>query len=112
MGYLEEDNSVREETGVSDDARVGSGQPRRPLRQVVARIREDFTEIVGLEAERVTGLRPTEEGWYAEVDVVELSRVPASTDVLATYEVTADVDGSVAAFECIRRFRRSEGGER
>lgn len=86
----------------------GTGRPPRRVRAVATRIREDFTEITGMAVERLAGLSWNDNRWRAEVDVVEVSRVPASTDVLATYEVTADVDGSVDAFERIRRFRRSE----
>lgn len=96
---------------MSNDAPDGSDQPPRRVGAVATRIREDFTEITGMAVERLAGLTRNDDGWRAQVDVVEVSRVPASTDVLATYEVTADADGSMWAFERIRRFRRSEGGE-
>lgn len=94
-----------------DEVAVAGEQAPRPLREVVARIHADFAQIAGLQPERITEVRPTTDGWRAKVDVVELSRVPTSTDVLGTYQVTTDVDGNVGAFERVRRFRRSEAGD-
>lgn len=88
----------------------GNGSPSG-LREVVRTIRDGLSEVLGFEAERVTGLARTGEdaGWHAEVDVVEVARIPPSTDVLATYAVTTDREGHVAGFERVRRFRRSDG---
>lgn len=92
-----------------DEGRAGGGDRAPKLREVVEGIRGDFAEVTGLEAEQVTGLAQDGDGWRARVDVVEISRVPPSTDVLATYEVTTDRDGNLGSFERVRRFRRSEG---
>lgn len=82
---------------------------RSRLGAVVAQIGQDLGAVTGLTVERVTGLARANGEWHAEVDVVEVSRVPPSTDVLATYAVTADADGELLGFERVRRFRRSEG---
>lgn len=100
-----------------DDGGDGGGGPpdgrttsdRSRLATVVARIGQDLGAVTGLAVERVTGLARADDGWHAEVDVVEVSRVPPSTDVLATYAVTTDADGELLGFERVRRFRRSEG---
>lgn len=97
----------------TDDPTASSGNgPTPSLRTIVERIREDLSDVLGLEVERVTGLSRREDGWQAQVDVVEVSRVPPSTDVLATYDVATDGDGSVENFERVERFRRSEGMQR
>lgn len=82
------------------------------LRDVVEQIRDDLSDVLGLPVERVTGLARSEEGWRAQVDVVEVSRIPPSTDVLASYEVGADRSGRLGSFERVRRFLRSEGSDR
>lgn len=94
----------------------GEGPPDGPatsdrsrLGTVVAQIGQDLGAVTGLTVERVTGLARANGEWHAEVDVVEVSRVPPSTDILATYAVTADGDGELLGFERVRRFRRSEG---
>lgn len=96
--------------GPGDDRRSGRSGPT--LREVSEQIRDDLSEVLDLDVERVTGLARDGDGWRAQVDVVEVSRVPPSTDVLATYEVTADGDGNLTSFERVKRFRRSEGSQR
>lgn len=100
-----------QQAGGADDPDPDAGEVAT-LRDVVQRIRRELSDVLDLEVERVTGLERHEETWRAQADVVEVSRVPPSTDVLATYEVTTDDDGHVAGFERVRRFRRSEGSDR
>lgn len=68
-------------------------------------------ELTGKDAEGVTGLERTEEGWKVMVDVVELRRVPSTTDVLATYEVEVDSSGDLQGYRRVRRFARGSAGE-
>ncbi|HEX2027686.1 MAG TPA: gas vesicle protein GvpO [Nitriliruptorales bacterium] len=96
--------------GNDDGPSAGGTSPLR-LREVVARIRDDFAEVTGLEVDRVTALTRGDDGWRVRIDVVEVPRVPHSTDVLATYEVRADGDGSMGSFERVRRFHRSQADD-
>ena len=49
--------------------------------------RELLRSVRGVEAESVSGLTRTPNGWTVTLEVVELRRIPESTDVLASYEV-------------------------
>jgi hypothetical protein len=99
---------LREDDEVSRDAVPKSVAPTTGLRAVLDRIREEFRDITGFQIERATGLSRREDGWEAKVDVVEVARIPPSTDVLATYLVTADGDGALQSLDRIHRYRRSE----
>lgn len=109
IGRLEDHEADEGETAGAAASTNGDGGATRGLREIVERIRGELGEVLGLEVERVTGLGREDGGWRARADVVEVSRIPPSTDVLATYEVTTEADGSVLSFERVRRFRRSEG---
>jgi hypothetical protein len=52
----------------------------------------------------VTGARRTNDGWSVLIDVVELERVPQSTNLLATYRVDTDDRGRLVSYERLRRF--------
>ena len=93
----------------TDETRRNGSAPT--LRAVVDRIREDLSEVLDLDVERVSGLTRGEDGWQAQVDVVEVARIPPSTDVLATYEVGTDGEGQIRSYDRVARFRRSEGSE-
>lgn len=97
----------REDDG---EASTSDSPPRRRLRDVVERLRSEFADVTGLEPEATTGMERTADGWAALIDVVELARIPRSTDVLATYEVQSDEDGSLLSFDRVHRYRRSEAG--
>lgn len=93
-----------------DAARDAPSSAPAGMRDALARIRRDLREVTGLQVERASGLNRDNGGWRALVEVVEVSRIPPSTDVLAVYEVNADSDGAVTSFERIQRYRRSEAG--
>ena len=50
----------------------------------------------------------TRDGWRVTLEVLELRRVPETTDVLASYLVELDRDGNLVAYERLHRYHRSE----
>lgn len=92
-----------------DDDRDGDDvQQRHPSRGVVDSARRHLQELRGEEAESVSSLTPTANGWRVALEVVEVHRIPASTDVLASYEVEVDADGELLRFERTGRYYRSQ----
>ncbi|HLY49975.1 MAG TPA: gas vesicle protein [Solirubrobacteraceae bacterium] len=74
--------------------------------------RKHVAELTGRVPESVLGLRKDDDGWKVTVEVVELSRVPNSTDLLGCYVVTLDDDGELLGYERVRRYQRGQtGGE-
>jgi len=95
----------------------GGAVPRGPApdpQRLVAAAREHLQQLLGKEPDSVTGLEPADDGWVVTLEVVEVSRIPASTDVLATYEVVLDDDGRLVRYRRGGRYYRSqaEGGDR
>jgi len=80
---------------------------RPAMREIVQRGLTQFAELSGQVPDRVSGVRPQEDGWSLLVDVVDLERVPATTSVLSTYRVDVDGSGELTGYERIRRFTRS-----
>nr|AHE14598.1 gas vesicle synthesis family protein [uncultured bacterium] len=68
---------------------------------------EQFVALTSSQAEQVTGVRPSENGWSILVDVVELERVPATASVMATYRVDLNSEGALLSYERLRRYTRS-----
>lgn len=100
-----------------EERRREKREPRRGAKQdeftdMADQARELLRSVRGVEAESVSGLKRTSSGWAVTLDVVELRRIPESTDVLASYEVELDGDGKLLGFERGRRYTRSqaEGG--
>lgn len=65
------------------------------------------------QVEGISGLGRDENGWRVEVEVVEVDRVPSSTDVMGTYAVYVDAQGELLSYERVERFVRGQasGGE-
>ncbi len=68
-------------------------------------------ELTGKGAEGVTSLQRTEDGWKVQVEVVEVRRIPDTTDVLALYEVEMDDAGDLQGYRRLRRYTRGKPGE-
>lgn len=69
---------------------------------------DQLTELLGRVPESISAVRRTEDGWEADVEVLELERIPETSSVLASYRVTLDSDGELMAYERIRRYTRGQ----
>ena len=89
-----------------------SKQSKKPtLREVVEGAKEQLGELLGRPVESVLGIEQDDGDWQVTIEVLELARVPNSTDVLGNYLVTVDEDGDVTAVTRTRRYSRAEAGE-
>ncbi|MEU8585782.1 gas vesicle protein [Streptomyces sp. NPDC048664] len=69
-------------------------------------------ELLGRAPESVSAIKPTDDGWEAEVEVLELERIPETTSVMGTYRVTLDEEGDLVAYERTRRYTRGQTDRR
>jgi hypothetical protein len=65
-------------------------------------------ELTGNTPEAVTGLEWDGEFWQVTVDVLELARIPNTTDVLASYVVQLDEVGTLRGYRRTGRFQRGQ----
>jgi hypothetical protein len=70
-------------------------------------------ELTGYRAEATTALEWDDESdtWQVTVEVLELARVPNTTDVIGAYEIRLDPQGSLRGYRRLRRFPRGEPRE-
>ncbi|MDX3076256.1 gas vesicle protein [Streptomyces sp. NPDC088354] len=84
-------------------------RPRKPSAAWAMRsAAEQLTELLGRQPESVSAVKPTEDGWEADVEVLELERVPPTTSVMATYRVSLDEEGGLVSYERTRRYTRGQ----
>jgi hypothetical protein len=84
------------------------GASASEAREVVDRARSHVAGLLGKEADSVSGISRGNGSWTVTVEVVEVHRVPESTDVLSSYEVVLDDDGDLLSLERRGRYRRSQ----
>jgi hypothetical protein len=78
------------------------------VERAVRAAREQLRALNGKEAESVSSFGRTRDGWRVTLEVLELERIPQTTDVLGSYLVELDRDRNLVAYEQLRRYHRSE----
>ncbi len=86
-------------------------RPRANASQVALEAARQLLELTGKEAEGVTSLQRTDDGWQVQVEVVEVRRIPDTTDVLAIYELDVDERGGLQGYHRVRRYARGVAGD-
>jgi len=88
-------------------ARRNAGDAQAVTRAAVSQL----AELTGRSPDTVSAVERTDEGWRVEVELVELERVPATTNILATYEVQLDTDCGLVGYRRLRRYFRNAAEE-
>jgi Gas vesicle synthesis protein GvpO len=88
---------------------------RRPPRRVqsdgmgAARLAaESVLQLTGRSPENVVSIVREDDGWQVGVEVMEMHRIPETTDIMAVYEVTLDSNGDLVRCERGQRYHRGQ----
>jgi hypothetical protein len=77
--------------------------------RIARHAREQMRELTGQPVEGVIAVRRADDGgWEVTVQVLELQRVPNSTDVLGAYLLSLDENGEVREYRRTRRYHRNQ----
>ncbi|MGW2369018.1 gas vesicle protein GvpO [Streptomyces sp. NPDC001667] len=74
--------------------------------------RDQLAELTGMRPETVSRFERTESGWVLEAEVVEITRVPETMSIVALYEVTLGLDGTLTGYRRLRRYERGRADRR
>ncbi|RFU82662.1 gas vesicle protein [Streptomyces triticagri] len=84
-----------------------SGRPKRlDVSDAMQHAVLQLAELLRCEPGSVSAVRATDTGWTADVEVLELARVPDTTSLLGSYRVTLDTRGRLTGYERTRRYVR------
>ncbi|HEX6713276.1 MAG TPA: gas vesicle protein GvpO [Thermoleophilaceae bacterium] len=62
--------------------------------------------LTGRRPEKVLGLEHGDNGWKISFELLEMQRIPRSTDLLGCYVVEVDDDGELVGYERSQRYQR------
>lgn len=75
----------------------------------VEHAKSHLTQFTGQPIEAVSSLNRTRDaGWRVVLEVLELERIPRTTDILASYAVELDEHGDLMGYERIHRYYRND----
>jgi gas vesicle protein GvpO len=101
----EADEPSDEEEHESNGAR---GRSASDAMNIVEQAREHLKNLLGEDAESVSGIERENGNWSVTLEVVEMHRIPESTDILSSYSAVLDDDGKIVSLTRGRRYRRSQ----
>ncbi|MFI6438631.1 gas vesicle protein [Streptomyces sp. NPDC050759] len=103
----ESQNSRNAREGAEKDTEESVAENRRPSpMEVLRNARTQLAELTGMAAENVSSFEQTEDGWSLEIEVLELSRVPDTMSLMASYQVDLDPEGQLTGYRRVRRYER------
>ncbi|ALC20006.1 gas vesicle protein [Streptomyces pristinaespiralis] len=83
-------------------------RPKIKAASVMRSAADQLSELLGRPPESVSALRRTDDGWEADVEVLEVERIPDTTSVLASYRVMLDEEGDLVEYRRTRRYTRGQ----
>ncbi|MEV6316333.1 gas vesicle protein [Streptomyces sp. NPDC051776] len=89
----------------SDSNKAGE---RAPAAVAMRKAAEQLSELLGAVPDSISALKPNDDGWAVDIEVVEIERIPETTSVMATYRVLLDPGGELLGYERIRRYARGQ----
>jgi hypothetical protein len=93
------------------DSRRNAG--KHPV-EIARYAKEQVGELVGRQPEGVLAVERDDGddgGWRVTLEVLELSRVPNSTDLLGCYVARMDDKGKLLEYQRLRRYQRGQPDE-
>jgi len=69
------------------------------IETIINKARNELKKIIGLEPSSVIRTSKDEKGWHVSIEMVEKKSIPDQMDILATYEVLLDENGTLLNFE-------------
>ncbi|MFE6161232.1 gas vesicle protein [Streptomyces sp. NPDC056486] len=102
----ESGKTERAENSRTERAESGRANSRPGPMEVLRTARTQLAELTGMAAESVSSFEQTEDGWTLEIEVLELTRVPDTMSLLASYQVECDPQGELLGYRRTRRYER------
>ncbi|MEV4950102.1 gas vesicle protein [Streptomyces sp. NPDC053755] len=81
---------------------------RVDIATAMRRASAQLSELLGCETGSVSSVKATDEGWSADVEVVELEKIPDTMSVMASYHVALDPEGRLMGYERTKRYARGQ----
>jgi hypothetical protein len=106
-----QDNSQDSSEGQGRSGSDGSSTSRTNSADLAVAAAQQLVTLTGKTFEGIVGLSRSDDGWDVEVEVVEMRRIPSTTDVIAVYRVSVDQGGDLLSYRRVHRYLRGQASE-
>jgi hypothetical protein len=100
-------SETSQRSGTTERSYSRDGEATLSAQEVAKSAVRHISALTGKRAVSVTSIEPTEDGWVVEVELIEIERIPSTSDLLALYEIELDPDGELVAYRRTRRYSRA-----
>ena len=76
--------------------------------QIAKLAKEQLAELTHTKPDTISALFKDEQGWHVVVELIEMKRIPESTDMLASYDTLLDEEGTLIEYHRTRRYLRAQ----
>ncbi|UQW99343.1 gas vesicle protein [Streptomyces sp. RerS4] len=113
MTNTSQSDTSRNDTAHHDTPKEADGEQRLSAAHVIRAATDQLSQLLRLPVESVSSCaRADGGGWELSVEVLELSRVPDTTSLLASYDVELDAAGELLGYHRTRRYERGRADRR
>ncbi|WP_275936981.1 gas vesicle protein [Streptomyces nanshensis] len=106
------DRNTAREHGTGRKQSSGARSGRVPVAEAMRLAAGQLAELLRSEPDSVSSVKAVDDGWTADVEVVEIERVPETTSVMGSYRVQLDAAGNLLGYERTRRYARGQIDQR
>ena len=99
-------SSRSRDNGSSPEPQTETQAEPQSLRSVAILAAREIAQLIGHRPEGIVAVEKSEAGWQVKVQVVEAHRIPATTDIMAVYEVEVGDDGAITGYRRADRYVR------
>ncbi|GAA2991711.1 gas vesicle protein GvpO [Streptomyces fulvorobeus] len=90
----------------TDDEQGKASGKRIDIATAMSRASAQLAELLRCEPHSVSAVKASDDGWSADVEVLEVEKVPDTMSVMASYHVALDAEGQLLGYERTRRYAR------
>jgi len=76
--------------------------------QVAQHVKEQLVDLTCFKPDTISAISKDEQGWHIVIEMIEMKRIPAGSDMLATYETLADEEGNLINYHRTCRYLRQQ----
>jgi len=94
-----------------DEEKDGGKTKRLGVRELARRAGGELEQLLGKPVASVLGVQKRDDDYEVTVEVVEVDRIPETTNIMGVYKVVLDGQGELLEYARTRRYHRSQANE-